>query len=415
MTISGRGDILARFQIEEIAGKFGSRFTSVHTLYHGGNTLQSVKTKVLANATRRNLKFPTLAEATIPLRSTVDGRLLSSTTSDKSLLDLVLDMVLIECVNWDKTVEGMIADAITVAGDAQTNVLNFGPGNGSVFQPQKPPHRNISLVDLSHASGATTVITDPKFARPQCENGIAIVGMGVNMPGATDAVGLWKILEEGLNTVSEVRISISRVISGDSNPLTTIIHQIPSSRFNISNYYNTSSSTNKPVRSIGTKFGNFLENPAAFDNAFFNISPREAKSLDPQQRVLLQTAYTAIENAGYVADTTDTFARESFGCYVGVATGDYAENLRDDIDVYYSTGNLRAFLSGRISYTLKLGGPSLVVDTACSSSLVAIYQACRALEAGDCNAAVAGGVNVITSPDVSPPPGTPTTQVGSCF
>lgn len=154
---------------------------------------------------------------------------------------------------------------------------------------------------------------------------------------------------------------------------------------------------------MGTKFGNFLENPAAFDPAFFNISPREARSLDPQQRVLLQTAYTAIENAGYVADSTASFARASFACYVGVATGDYAENLRDDIDVYYSTGNLRAFLSGRISYALKLGGPSLVVDTACSSSLVAIYQACRALAAGDCNAAVAGGVNVITSPDVCPP------------
>lgn len=410
MTISGRGDILARFQVEEIAGKFGTRFTSVHTLYHGGNTLQNVKTKVLANVTRRNLKFPTLAEAMIPLRSTVDGKLLSSTTSDKSLLDLVLDMVLIECVNWDKTVEGMIADAITVAEDAQTNFLNFGPGSGSVFQPQKPPHRNISLVDLSHASVA---LTDPKPARPQCEDGIAIVGMGVNMPGATDPAGLWKILEEGLNTVSEVSISKYRVIFSDSDPLTTIIHQIPSSRFDISAYYDPSSSANKPVRSIGTKFGNFLENPAAFDNTFFNISPREAKSLDPQQRVLLQTAYTAIENAGYVADTTDTFARESFGCYVGVATGDYSENLRDDIDVYYSTGNLRAFLSGRISYALKLGGPSLVVDTACSSSLVAIYQACRALEAGDCNAAVAGGVNVITSPDVSPR--TPATQVGSCF
>lgn len=169
----------------------------------------------------------------------------------------------------------------------------------------------------------------------------------------------------------------------------------------MSSYYAPAGSASKPVRSMGTKFGNFLENPAAFDPAFFNISPREARSLDPQQRVLLQTAYTAIENAGYVADSTASFARDSFGCYVGVATGDYTENLRDDIDVYYSTGNLRAFLSGRISYALKLGGPSLVVDTACSSSLVAIYQACRALDAGDCNAAVAGGVNIITSPDVS--------------
>jgi len=176
--------------------------------------------------------------------------------------------------------------------------------------------------------------------------------------------------------------------------------KIPSDRFDVSQFYHSSGNPNKPKRSMGTKFGNFIENPGAFDNNFFNISPREAKSLDPQQRVLLQTAYSAIENAGYVADSTDTFSRENFGCYVGVATGDYVENLRNEIDVYYSTGTLRAFLSGRISYALKLAGPSIVIDTACSSSLVAIYQACRALENGDCNAAVAGGVNVITSPDV---------------
>lgn len=400
VTISGRGDILARFQIEEVAGKFGTRFTNVHTLYHGGKTMQGVKTRVQADAARRDIRFPSWAKATIPLRSTIDGMLLSSATSDKSLLEVVLDMILIECVNWDKTVAHMIADAISVAENTQTNVLNFGPGTGSVFQAQKPPHQNTSLIDLSHTSNAAVTSANTKPPSLQPEDGIAIVGMGVNMPGATDIAGLWKILEEGLNTVTEVSYLMRRVIFGDYDQLTTI-SQIPSTRFNISDYYDPSGNANKPVRSMGTKFGNFLENPAAFDNTFFNISPREAKSLDPQQRVLLQTAYTAIENAGYVADSTDTFARESFGCYVGVATGDYAENLRDDIDVYYSTGNLKAFLSGRISYALKLSGPSFVVDTACSSSLVAIYQACRALEAGDCNAAVAGGVNVITSPDVS--------------
>lgn len=207
ITISGRGDTLARFQAEEVAGQFATRFTNVHTLYHGGKALQGVKTRVLANVTHRNLKFPTMAEAKIPLRSTVDGNCFSSaTSSDTSLLDLVLDMVLIECVNWDKVVEGMIADAIGVAADVQTNVLNFGPGTGSVFQSQKPPHLNIKLVDLSHASEAAAAFADSKPAGFNREDGIAIVGMGVNMPGATDAAGLWKILEEGLNTVSEVSI-----------------------------------------------------------------------------------------------------------------------------------------------------------------------------------------------------------------
>lgn len=206
VTISGRGDILARFQIEEVAGKFSTRFTNVHTLYHGGKTLQSVKAQVQADLTRRNLKFPSLTEAKIPLRSTVDGKLLSSATSDKSLLELVLDMVLIECVNWDKTVEHMIADAIKIAEDTQISVVNFGPGTGSVFQAQKPPHQNISLVDLSHTSDAAATFANQKPLRFKPEEGIAIVGMGVNMPGATDVAGLWRVLEEGLNTVSEVSL-----------------------------------------------------------------------------------------------------------------------------------------------------------------------------------------------------------------
>lgn len=206
VSISGRGDILARFQIEEVAGKFSTRFTNVHTLYHGGKTLLDVKAKVQADLTRRHLKFPTLDEAKIPLRSTVDGKLLSSATSDKSLIELILDMVLIECVNWDKTVENMIADAIKIAEDTQINVVNFGPGTGSVFQAQKPPHQNISLVDLSHTSDAAATFASTKPLRFKPEDGIAIVGMGVNMPGATDVAGLWRVLEEGLNTVSEVGV-----------------------------------------------------------------------------------------------------------------------------------------------------------------------------------------------------------------
>jgi acyl transferase domain-containing protein len=114
--------------------------------------------------------------------------------------------------------------------------------------------------------------------------------------------------------------------------------------------------------------------------------------MDPQQRLLLQGAQKALEDAGYVGDSTPTFQRASTGCYIGLATGDYTDNLRNDIDVFYSTGTLRA-------------GPSIVTDTACSSSMVSVYQACRALQNGDCTTAIAGGINVITSPDVSIPYG----------
>jgi acyl transferase domain-containing protein len=123
--------------------------------------------------------------------------------------------------------------------------------------------------------------------------------------------------------------------------------------------------------------------------------------MDPQQRILLHAAQEALEDAGYVGDSSPSFQRASTGCYIGLATGDYTDNLRDDIDVFYSPGTLRAFHSGRISYFYKLSGPSIVTDTACSSSMVSIYQACRALQRDDCTTAIAGGVNVISSPDVS--------------
>jgi acyl transferase domain-containing protein len=89
---------------------------------------------------------------------------------------------------------------------------------------------------------------------------------------------------------------------------------------------------------MSTRTGNFLENPFLFDHGFFNISPREAKSMDPQQKLLLQGAKIALDDAGYVPDATPSFQRDSIGCYIGVATDDYVQNLIDDIDVYYSPG-----------------------------------------------------------------------------
>ncbi|KAL1939354.1 hypothetical protein VTO73DRAFT_10157 [Trametes versicolor] len=199
--------------------------------------------------------------------------------------------------------------------------------------------------------------------------------MAAEFPGAEDTARLWTVLGDGINT----------------------LRKIPLDRFDTSVHTDVSGARGRSMKTI---MGNFIVNADAFDNAFFQVSPREARSMDPQQRVLLRVAHNALENAGYVPKATPTFDPESFGTFIGVATNDYVQNLRDDVDVYYSTGTLPAFLSGRISYAFGLGGPSMVLDTACSSSLVAIHQACRALASGDCNAALAGGVNIITSPDM---------------
>jgi len=84
--------------------------------------------------------------------------------------------------------------------------------------------------------------------------------------------------------------------------------------------------------------GNFIDNVDEFDNQFFKISPREARSMDPQQRILLQTAYEALEDAGYVPDSTPSFNRETFGCYIGNGGQDYIQNLRNEVDAYYLMG-----------------------------------------------------------------------------
>ena len=84
--------------------------------------------------------------------------------------------------------------------------------------------------------------------------------------------------------------------------------------------------------------GNFLSNPGAFDNKFFDISPRAAEAMDPQQRILLHVAHEALDNAGYVPDSTQSWKREGFGCFIGAATGEWADCLREQADLYHSTG-----------------------------------------------------------------------------
>ncbi|THU84464.1 ketoacyl-synt-domain-containing protein [Dendrothele bispora CBS 962.96] len=209
----------------------------------------------------------------------------------------------------------------------------------------------------------------------ELDNSIAIVGMAVNLPGAPNTAKLWEVLEKGINTCTE----------------------IPEFRFKVSEY-NPPNHIN-PKRIMKAHTGNFIDDVDVFDNQFFKISPREARSMDPQQRILLHTAYEALEDAGYVPDSTPSFSRESFGCYIGNGGQDYIQNLRNEVDAYYLMGTLRAFLSGRTSYVMQMGGPSITVDTGCSSSMIAIYQAARALITRDCNAVIAGGVNIFTSPD----------------
>ncbi|KAJ7712367.1 putative polyketide synthase [Mycena metata] len=366
VTVSGRPDLLAKFSRSLGPGCVVHK-TGLDTLYHSPLHTNGAREEVIADVKRRAIRFPEFADLSVPILSTFSGDSLTSRVTQGSLVELVIDMILTQPVNWDLVAVKIIQ---SVPDASSVRLLNFGPGTGLLKTLERAfPKGRLSDIDVTRdtrpvASGHVRAKHEP----------IAIVGMAVNLPGAPNTAKLWDVLQNGINTVSE----------------------IPEHRFKVEDY----NGGKHPKRQMTAHSGNFLENVDEFDNKFFKISPREAKSMDPQQRILLHAAYEALEDSGYVPNATPTSRPEMLGCYIGVATGDYVQNLRDEIDVYYSTGTLRAFLSGRISFAMQLSGPSIVVDTACSSSNVALYQGARALLNGDCDAALVGGVNIVSSPDM---------------
>ncbi|SJL00722.1 related to polyketide synthase modules and related proteins [Armillaria ostoyae] len=369
VTISGRPDTLSAFSEHVTACSSEVSIvvhkTTLNALYHAPLHVAGAREEILNDIIRRGIQFPKIADIHVPFRSTFTGEALKKDMTG-SLVELVVDMVISQPVNWDLVTSGVLKD---LPNDASVRLLNVGPGSGLCRGLERALcKRRVKVLDL------TTL--DAKSARPSKgkQEAIAIVGMAVNMPGAPNVSKLWEVLEQGINTISEV----------------------PENRFKVSDY----NEAKNPKRQMKAHTGNFIGGADEFDNRFFKISPREAKSMDPQQRVLLHTTYEALEDAGYVPNATPSFNPDTFGCYIGAVSSDYSLNLRDDIDVYYSTGTLKAFLCGRLSYSMQLSGPSIVVDTACSSSGVAVYQGARALMNRDCNAAIVGGVNVISSPDM---------------
>ncbi|KAK3315849.1 hypothetical protein B0H66DRAFT_559875 [Apodospora peruviana] len=387
VSISGPKADLCAFK-NQSAEDLTTTFAFVHGWYHGGIQLEGVVEEVYNDCNLRGIFFPVYSPtSTKPLRSTSDGTLFKIYGNDNETIDdnarllpWLARHLLVHCADWCVTSQAIgakVKEVLEKQPEAAVKIVSFGPSSTSLFPQDLGDESRIELLDLSPFKHCTPKPT-LQLSGDDHRDSIAIVGMSVDLPKGKGTEALWETLSQGLSAVQE----------------------IPETRFKISDYYTEDADTHGKPRSMGTKYGAFMDDPFFFDNAFFNISPREAKSMDPQQRVLLHAAQEAFEDAGYVADSSPSEQRASTGCYIGLATGDYTANLTNDIDVFYSSGTLRAFHSGRISYFYKLSGPSIVTDTACSSSMVSIYQACRALQHGDCTTVVAGGVNVITSPDM---------------
>lgn len=171
--------------------------------------------------------------------------------------------------------------------------------------------------------------------------------------------------------------------------------KIPKSRFDVETHFDVSGQ----IKNTSTvPYGCFLENPGAFDNRLFNISPREAEQMDPIQRLILMTSYEALEHAGYTQNGTPSTNSRRISTYFGQAAEDWGEvNASQDVDIYFIPATLRAFTPGRINYHYKWGGASYSLDSACASSSTAVLLACKALLARDCDMALAGGGSILTS------------------
>jgi acyl transferase domain-containing protein/acyl carrier protein/DNA-binding transcriptional regulator YhcF (GntR family) len=231
------------------------------------------------------------------------------------------------------------------------------------MRPPKAPQERTRPV--RHSS------RDEVVPQSDLSNQIAIIGISCRLPGEiNNPQDLWTLLKNGESAIGKM----------------------PQGRWN----WPRDLDLNGEHRGIDR--GGFLTDIACFDAPFFRLSPREAEAMDPQQRILLELAWAAFEDAGY---SPDTLSRSKTGVFIGASGSDYRLLLEQNhatIESHMGTGNSMAILANRISYFFDLRGPSLLIDTACSSSLVAVHEAVQAIRSGTCSQALVGGINIICHP-----------------
>lgn len=235
-----------------------------------------------------------------------------------------------------------------------------------------------TIADLALLLSGEQAANAPRrmITKGQADEPIAIVGMACRFPGERhNLAGFWDLLAEGRSAVStaEGRSSFDALESELTNDLLETVRR-----------------------------GAFLSDIDRFDAEFFQIAPVEGVRMDPQQRLVLEVAWSALEHAGM---DPKELQRRPVGVFIGISANDYAHLIAaegtEGANLYSGAGNALSMAAGRLSYVLGLEGPAVAVDTACSSSLVALHQACAALRRGEAELALAGAVNAILRPDVT--------------
>ncbi|GAB1193046.1 hypothetical protein APSETT444_002248 [Aspergillus pseudonomiae] len=335
-------------------------------LYDGRDVdriLESCPNEVVANYTPR-----------IPVLSSTTGKPIE-VENMKDLLRAALEEILLRQLCWEK-----VTDACSsIVRAARHQSCKLFPISSTATQSLFTALTKAGITDIEVENGLGDSATNPKdnrniSGRADCSK-IAIIGMSGRFPEADGTERFWDVLYNGLD----------------------VHRKVPPERWDVDAHVDPTGAKRNTSK---VPYGCWINEPGLFDPRFFNMSPREALQADPAQRLALLTAYEALEMAGFIPDSTPSTQRDRVGLFYGMTSDDYREiNSGQDIDTYFIPGGNRAFTPGRINYYFKFSGPSVSVDTACSSSLAAIHMACNSIWRNDCDAAIAGGVNILTNPD----------------
>ena len=315
------------------------------------------------------LRLPDASHKKVVMRSNKDGKVIQ----EGSLTHETVDTVLASKCQWYELLMGA-SQNLQQTGQQSHKIATFGIGDCVPTLPFDQANLKTSKLDIlsyiqGHGTAAPFAETKSSYQYPA--DAVALIGAACRLPGANNLEELWNLVSTGESRAEEV----------------------PLGRMNIPGSFRASQDSK--WASKAKFYGNFIDGADCFDNAFFGVNPREAISMDPQQRVLLETAVQAMESSGYLRSHRRE-AGDPVGCFIGASFVEYLDNTcANPPNAYTSTGTIRAFLCGKVSYHFGWTGPSEVLDTACSSSLVAIHRACKAIQTDECPMALAGGVNIL--------------------
>ncbi|QUC19081.1 uncharacterized protein UV8b_03322 [Ustilaginoidea virens] len=270
--------------------------------------------------------------------------------------------------DWIRTFRAAVSGSLQ---NRASRVIEFGPERCVPPTLLRRLNNQVTHFDFESGVSSSRRKQSARTAPAIADNDVAVIGMACSVAGAQDVDQYWDLLLEGRSQHREL---------------------VPNDRFVMESAFRPHESGNDKKK----WFGNFLDDHDAFDCRFFKKSPREALHMDPQQRLILQTAYQAVAQSGYYHRRR---VNRRIGCYIGCVANDYENNISHTTPTAFSaTGALRSYIAGKVSHYFGWTGPGMTLDTACSASTVAIDLACKSILSGDCVAALAGGTNFYSTP-----------------